>query len=96
MKTSGVKGAGTDANVSIILFGSNGDSGNLQLKKSQSNNRPFQKDQLDVFIFTDILSLGQLNKLRVSHDNKGIGRSTDIHVSFYCLMLELLVKRPLG
>ena len=49
----------------------NGDSGQLHLKKSETHKSPFENDQLDVFTFKDILSLGELSKCRVWHDNKG-------------------------
>nr|KAG5694176.1 hypothetical protein BaRGS_016022 [Batillaria attramentaria] len=42
VKTSDVRGAGTDANVYIILFGVNGDSGELHLKDSTTNKSPFE------------------------------------------------------
>ncbi|XP_053384453.1 lipoxygenase homology domain-containing protein 1-like isoform X6 [Mercenaria mercenaria] len=71
VKTSNVKGAGTDANVYVTLFGDNGDSGPLHLKKSETFKDPFENDQMDVFLFNDILSLGELSKCRVWHDNKG-------------------------
>ncbi|KAL8614278.1 hypothetical protein ACOMHN_007616 [Nucella lapillus] len=75
VKTSDVRGAGTDANVSLILFGVNGDSGELPLKQSETNKRPFDSGQLDVFTIKGVLSLGGLSKLRVWHDNKGFGAS---------------------
>lgn len=71
VKTSNVKGAGTDANVYVTLFGDNGDTGPLHLKKSETNKSPFENDQMDVFSLNDILSLGELSKCRVWHDNKG-------------------------
>lgn len=71
VKTSDIRGAGTDANVYIILFGVNGDSDEIHLKNSDSNKSPFSTNQLDVFTVTGILSLGELSKLRVWHDNKG-------------------------
>ena len=71
MKTSDVRGAGTDANVSVVLFGVNGDSGELKLKDSDTNKKPFENGQADVFMIKGILSLGELSKLRVWHDNKG-------------------------
>ncbi|KAG9355040.1 hypothetical protein JZ751_001753, partial [Albula glossodonta] len=70
VKTSDVGGAGTDANVSLILFGENGDAGTMALKASGNTNK-FERNQLDVFRFTDVLSLGELSKIRVWHDNKG-------------------------
>lgn len=63
-------GAGTDANVFIIIFGENGDSGTLALKQSANWNK-FERNNTDTFNFPDMLSLGHLCKLRVWHDNKG-------------------------
>ncbi|KAL5006870.1 hypothetical protein ScPMuIL_015676 [Solemya velum] len=73
VKTSDVRGAGTDAGVYMVLFGSNGDSGELHLEKSENNKSPFENNQLDIFVFKDILSLSELSKCRVWHDNKGFG-----------------------
>lgn len=63
-------GAGTDANVFLIVFGENGDTGTLALKESSNRNK-FERKQVDVFRFLDVLSLGELSKVRVWHDNKG-------------------------
>ncbi|XP_060232878.1 lipoxygenase homology domain-containing protein 1 isoform X3 [Meriones unguiculatus] len=71
VKTSDILGAGTDANVFIIIFGENGDSGTLALKQSANWNK-FERNNTDTFSFSDMLSLGHLCKLRVWHDNKGI------------------------
>uniref|UniRef100_A0A8C3KZD0 Lipoxygenase homology domains 1 n=1 Tax=Chrysolophus pictus TaxID=9089 RepID=A0A8C3KZD0_CHRPC len=71
VKTSDIGGAGTDANVSLILFGENGDSGTLALKESNKSNK-FERNQMDEFNFPDMLSLGDLCKVRIWHDNKGI------------------------
>uniref|UniRef100_A0A3Q3IZ75 PLAT domain-containing protein n=1 Tax=Monopterus albus TaxID=43700 RepID=A0A3Q3IZ75_MONAL len=71
VKTSDVSRAGTDANVWVIIFGENGDSGTLALKESSKPNK-FERKQLDTFRFLDILSLGELSKVRVWHDNTGI------------------------
>ncbi|XP_015337724.1 lipoxygenase homology domain-containing protein 1 isoform X3 [Marmota marmota marmota] len=71
VKTSNILGAGTDANVFIVIFGENGDSGTLALKQSANWNK-FERNNTDTFNFSDMLSLGHLCKLRVWHDNKGI------------------------
>lgn len=63
-------GAGTDANVSLILFGEYGDSGTLPLKESNKSNK-FERNQMDEFSFSEMLSLGDLCKVRIWHDNKG-------------------------
>lgn len=65
-------GAGTDANVSLILFGEYGDSGTLPLKESNKSNK-FERNQMDEFSFSEMLSLGDLCKVRIWHDNKGQG-----------------------
>ncbi|XP_076859680.1 lipoxygenase homology domain-containing protein 1 [Brachyhypopomus gauderio] len=72
VKTSDVTGAGTDANVFLIIFGENGDTGTLALKECSNRNK-FERKQMDVFRFHDVLSLGELSKIRVWHDNKGPG-----------------------
>ena len=74
VKTSDMSGAATSANVFLIMFGENGDSDTLQLKESGSNKTPFKNNQMDTFTFLDMLSLGQLVKARVWHDNKGVSR----------------------
>ncbi|XP_045923575.1 lipoxygenase homology domain-containing protein 1-like [Micropterus dolomieu] len=71
VKTSDNAGAGTDANVWIIIFGENGDSGTLALKESNKSNK-FERKQVDTFRFSDILSIGELSKVRVWHDNTGL------------------------
>ena len=72
VKTSDIRGAGTDANVYVVVFGQNGDSGELHLKESETNKSPFENNQTDVFTFPHTLSLGTLTKCRVWHDNKGL------------------------
>jgi hypothetical protein len=71
VQTSNVNGAGTDAGVYVMLFGENGDSGEIKLTNSETSKNPFENNQLDVFTLPDILNLGQLYKVRVWHDNKG-------------------------
>ncbi|XP_054895001.1 lipoxygenase homology domain-containing protein 1 [Poeciliopsis prolifica] len=70
VQTSDVGGGGTDANVFLIVFGEYGDSGILPLKESTNRNK-FERKMKDVFRFPDMLSLGELSKVRVWHDNKG-------------------------
>uniref|UniRef100_A0A8C9SD10 Lipoxygenase homology PLAT domains 1 n=1 Tax=Scleropages formosus TaxID=113540 RepID=A0A8C9SD10_SCLFO len=71
VKTSDIAGAGTDANVFINMFGENGDTGPVALKESGNTNK-FERKQTDVFHFADILSLGEMCKIRIWHDNKGL------------------------
>ncbi|XP_039606557.1 lipoxygenase homology domain-containing protein 1-like [Polypterus senegalus] len=89
VKTSDISGAGTDANVFIIVFGENGDTGTIALKESNNTNK-FERDQMDVFRFSDMLSLGDLSKVRVWHDNKGVGAGW--HLEFIEVKDETLDK----
>lgn len=57
--------------MSLIIFGEHGDSGQLDLKKSETNFDKFEKNQTDIFQFNDILSLGELTRCRIWHDNSG-------------------------
>ncbi|KAM7415994.1 hypothetical protein PAMA_018188 [Pampus argenteus] len=72
VQTSDVGCAGTDANVFVMVFGEYGDTGTLPLKESTNRNK-FERKIKDVFRFPDMLSLGELSKVRVWHDNKGPG-----------------------
>ncbi|KAE8285273.1 Lipoxygenase-like proteiny domain-containing protein 1 [Larimichthys crocea] len=89
VKTGDHAGAGTDANVWIIIFGENGDSGTLALKESTKSNK-FERKQMDTFRFTDILSLGDLSKVRVWHDNTG--PAPGWHLEYIDVKDELLDK----
>ena len=55
--TGNVSGAGTNANVSIILYGTTGDTGNRPLK--QKGRNLFEKGQVDEFII-ECLDLGRI------------------------------------
>lgn len=83
MRTSDVLGAGTDANVYIKLFGELGDSGDIPLRQSVTNKKPFENNQTDVFNVR-VLELGDLNKCVVWHDNKG-SASPRLHFYSYSL-----------
>ena len=66
--TGDVKGAGTDANVFITLYGVNGDSGIRQLQQKFRNL--FERDHTDRFVL-EMLDLGELLRVKVEHDNSG-------------------------
>ena len=68
--TADISQAGTDANVFITVYGSNGDTGRRPLTKKFVNL--FERGQKDDFKF-EALELGQLTRLRIEHDNKGFG-----------------------
>eukprot|EP00854_Cymbomonas_tetramitiformis_P003095 gene3095-3928_t len=67
--TSDLRGAGTDADVSMVLYGKKGDSGERKLDTSANN---FERGMEDIFFF-ECQDLGELLKLRVAHNNKGFG-----------------------
>ena len=52
-------GAGTDANVFMVIFGENGDSGELALKNSETYKDKFERNHSDIFSFKGLLSLGE-------------------------------------
>jgi hypothetical protein len=69
------------------------------LKKSETNINKFERNRIDVFTINEILSLGELTKLRIRHDNTGsiLGNThwhleyvkiEDLHINrtymFYC------------
>ncbi|KAL6113992.1 loxhd1 [Pungitius sinensis] len=70
VQTGDAGGAGTDANVFVMVFGEYGDTGTLPLKQSTNRNK-FERKMKDVFRFPDMLSLGELSKIRVWHDDTG-------------------------
>ena len=71
IKTGDVRGAGTDANVYMQLFGDKDDTGIVELKVSNNRNK-WERDQTDEFSF-DFIGLGEeLKKIRLGHDNKGL------------------------
>ncbi|KAJ8050374.1 Lipoxygenase-likey domain-containing protein 1 [Holothuria leucospilota] len=63
------RGAGTDANVSITIFGEGGDSGERRLKSSKNNFERGQEDQFAI----ESYPLGPLKKIRIGHDNSMVG-----------------------
>ena len=59
VKTGDIIGAGTDANVFMVIFGENGDSGELALKNSETYKDKFERNHSDIFSFKGLLSLGE-------------------------------------
>ncbi|XP_059163011.1 lipoxygenase homology domain-containing protein 1-like [Physella acuta] len=69
-KTGDEKGSGTDANVTLTVFGSKGGSGPLTLgTNGQENFRTGQTDQFDIWL--DPADIGDITKVRLEHDNTG-------------------------
>lgn len=69
--TGDKRGAGTDANVFVNVYGEFGDSGEREMRKSDHMNK-FERNQVDTFVVKAI-ELGELTKIRIRHDNKGGG-----------------------
>lgn len=66
--TGDVKGAGTDANVFLTVFGVNGDSGKRHLWQKFRNL--FEQGRTDRFVM-EMLDLGELLRVKVAHNNHG-------------------------
>jgi hypothetical protein len=65
-------GAGTDANVFIIIYGNNGKSTpKLKLAKKEGSGDSFEKGKKDLFKFRST-NVGEISKINISHDGKGI------------------------
>ncbi|XP_038664393.1 uncharacterized protein LOC119972132 [Scyliorhinus canicula] len=61
---------GTDANVSIWVYGSKGLAGPMRLQKSNNTN-PFLSNQTDEFQI-NVKDVGKIYKIRMAHDDTGI------------------------
>ena len=70
IKTGNASGAGTDANVSVILYSSYGQSRPILLNPLIKGNA-FEKGKTDKFIIPDdIVDMGDITALHIGHDNK--------------------------
>ena len=67
--TGNLKGAGTDANVSIKIFGTKKITNELVLVSKFKN---FERDVTDIF-FIETSDLGEIEKIKISHDNQFLG-----------------------
>lgn len=65
-------GAGTDANVFLILYGDKGQSGKMKMKNSITNKNKFEKGKKDVFKVATS-NIGEIVKINISHDGAGPG-----------------------
>ncbi|XP_060083712.1 lipoxygenase homology domain-containing protein 1-like [Ylistrum balloti] len=66
--------SGTDANIFVTLYGSEGESKKILLVDKTSGKKAFEKGKTDVFAVA-VPSLGDLRKLRIEHDDKGFASS---------------------
>ena len=69
VKTSSEKKSSTDSNISIVLNGDKGSSSELKLKKSSTNRNKFEEGKTDIFTFSNIKNLGNVNSIEVSSDS---------------------------
>ena len=69
--TGKIRGAGTDANVAVQLYGDSDDSGSIPLEQSEHRNK-FEKGQTDTFHIT-CRPLGKLVACKIGHDATGFG-----------------------
>lgn len=56
-------GAGTDANVSMTLYGEQDDTGTVLLKSSKTNRNKFERNQMDEFVI-EAVEIGEIRKLK--------------------------------
>ncbi|XP_058687118.1 oxygen-regulated protein 1 [Poecile atricapillus] len=68
--TGDKRGAGTDANVHIILCGSEDKSEVFQLSQSLEHQNPFERGKVDTFKIKT-KKLGSLHSIEIGHDGKG-------------------------
>ncbi|XP_069117526.1 lipoxygenase homology domain-containing protein 1-like [Argopecten irradians] len=66
--------AGTDANIFVTLYGSQGESKKILLVDKTSGKKAFEKGKTDTFAVA-MPSLGDLRRLRIEHDDKGFASS---------------------
>ena len=61
------RGAGTDSNVFLVIYGDQNSSGEVRLENAPDN---FSRNKTDVFC-VDLPFLGSISQLRIGHDGKG-------------------------
>ena len=67
--TGNVKGAGTDANIFMTLYGKTGTSPKIHLKNNHKDC--FERNRSDIFKIKSGC-VGPMTKLRIQHDNTGM------------------------
>ncbi|XP_006819004.1 lipoxygenase homology domain-containing protein 1-like, partial [Saccoglossus kowalevskii] len=71
--TGEIENAACEATIYMCIYGERGDTGNRVLFKSLNNENQFQEGQVDMFEI-EAVSLGELQKVVVGHDNKEAGQ----------------------
>jgi len=77
VKTANISGSGTDAKISISLFGTEDELLNIPLLTSLNNKDPFETNALDVFSFEN-RNIGKLTKINVGHDDSGLSSAWNL------------------
>jgi len=70
-------GAGTDANVYVVIIGSKAKTVHVPLAEDSSNSR-FEQGQLDCFSIDVEGDVGEILELTLGHDNKGGGSDWNV------------------
>lgn len=70
VKTGDVKNAGTDARVTLKIFGDKGDTGERALKSSTNTSNKFERGRLDEFII-EADDIGKIEKIQIGQNGKG-------------------------
>ena len=61
VKTGDIRGAGTDANVFIRIFGEVGDTGKLQLRQADNTKDKWERGRTDMFTL-EAMDIGKVRK----------------------------------
>ena len=61
------RGAGTSANVSVTIYGDNGDTGDRDLEPKNSFSR-YSTEEFGI----EAVDLGPIQRIKIGHDNKGL------------------------
>ena len=70
--TGNVMFAGTNANIYVTIYGSKGDTGERQLRSSETHKDKFERDHVDVFNLS-AADLGKISRLKVRRDKGLLG-----------------------
>lgn len=69
-----MSGAGTDANVFIEIYGEEKTTGQVMLCSKTDRKGKFQTGSVDIFI-PELEDVGEeITKIRIGHDNSGLGK----------------------
>ena len=60
MKTGDIRGAGTDANAYVKIFGCEGDTGKIALKQSENTKNKFERGRVDQFTI-EAMDIGEVS-----------------------------------